>query len=102
MYAVIEAGGKQYRVQPGEKLRVEKMEAEPGAQVTFPVLLLCDGTNVRVGTPLVKDAQVVASVVGNEKGEKLFVYKFRKRKGYRRKFGHRQTYTALTIVNIKA
>ena len=102
MYAVIETGGKQYRVQPGERLRVEKIGAEPGAKVTFPVLLLADGSSVRVGTPTVGTAQVTAEVLGEEKGEKLIVFKYRRRKGYRRKNGHRQTYTALHIVDIKA
>lgn len=102
MYAVIETGGKQYRVQPGERLLVEKLPAEAGAQVTFQPLLLADGANVRVGTPVVSGAQVTAEVVGEEKGEKLTIFKYRRRKGYRRKTGHRQVYTSLKIVDIKA
>jgi large subunit ribosomal protein L21 len=101
MYAVIESGGKQYRVQPGERLLIEKLMAEPGAQVSFPALLLADGDNVRVGAPTLEGATVTAEVIGPEKGEKLRIYKFRRRKGYRRKTGHRQTYTALRIVEIK-
>lgn len=102
MYAVIETGGKQYRVQPGERLRVEKLGAEPGAKVSFPVLLLADGAKVQVGTPTVGSAQVTAEVLGEEKGEKITIFKYRRRKGYRRKNGHRQIYTALKIVDIKA
>mgnify|MGYP000914765075 CR=1 FL=1 len=101
MYAVIETGGKQYRVQPGEQIRVERLPAESGAQVTFPPLLVADGAAVRVGTPVVAGAQVTAEVIGEEKGEKLTIYKYRRRKGYRRKTGHRQVYTALRIVEIK-
>ena len=101
MYAVIETGGKQYRVQPGEQIRVERLPAESGAQVTFPPLLVADGAAVRVGTPVVAGAQVTAEVIGEEKGEKLTIFKYRRRKGYRRKTGHRQVYTALRIIEIK-
>jgi large subunit ribosomal protein L21 len=102
MYAVIETGGKQYRVQKGERLRIEKLEAESGTQVSFPVLLLADGENVKVGKPTVAGATVTATVQGAEKGEKLLVFKYRRRKGYRRKTGHRQQYTAVLIQDIKA
>lgn len=102
MYAVIETGGKQYRVEKGERLRIEKLEAETGTQVSFPVLLLADGQNVKVGKPVVAGAQVTATVQGPEAGEKLLVYKYRRRKGYRRKNGHRQQYTAVVIQDIKA
>lgn len=102
MYAVIETGGKQYRVQKGERLCIEKLEAESGTQVSFPVLLLADGENVKVGKPTVAGATVTATVEGIEKGEKLLVFKYRRRKGYRRKTGHRQQYTAVLIQDIKA
>lgn len=102
MYAVIETGGKQYRVQKGERLRIEKLEAESGTQVSFPVLLLADGENVKVGKPTVAGATVTATVQGDEKGEKLLIFKYRRRKGYRRKTGHRQQYTAVLIQDIKA
>ena len=92
MYAVIETGGKQYRVQKGDYVRVDK--------ITFPVLLVADGTNVQVGKPTVASAAVVATVQGNEKGKKLIVFKYRRRKGYRRKNGHRQEYTAVRIDEI--
>lgn len=101
MYAVIESGGKQYRVQPGERLRVERIVAEPGSQVSFVPLLVADGGAVRVGTPTIAGAQVRAEIIGEEKGEKLRIYKYRRRKGYRRKTGHRQVYTALKIVDIQ-
>lgn len=101
MYAVIETGGKQYRVQKGELLRVEKLAAEAGSKVSFPVLLISDGTSVKVGQPTVQGAEVQATVKGGEKGEKLTVFKYRRRKGYRRKTGHRQEYTAVQIDDIK-
>lgn len=102
MYAVIETGGKQYRVQQGDSLRIEKLEAETGSKVNFSVLLVADGQNVKVGKPTVAGAQVTATVQGAEMGEKLTVYKFRRRKGYRRRTGHRQQYTAVKIDEIKA
>lgn len=101
MYAVIETGGKQYRVQKGELLRVEKLAAEAGSKLSFPVLLISDGTSVKVGAPTVQGAEVQATVKGNEKGEKLTIFKYRRRKGYRRKTGHRQEYTAVQIDDIK-
>jgi large subunit ribosomal protein L21 len=100
MYAVIETGGKQYRVQKGDLVRVEKLTAASGDKITFPVLLVADGTNVKVGKPTVASAAVVATVQGNEKGKKLIVFKYRRRKGYRRKNGHRQEYTAVRIDEI--
>jgi len=103
MYAVIATGGKQYRVQQGETLHVEKLEAEAGKTVEFTdVLLVADGENVKVGAPHVAGAKVTAEVVGNGRGEKLIVYKYRRRKGYRRKNGHRQPFTALKITGITA
>ena len=100
MYAVIETGGKQYRVQKGDLVRVEKLTAASGDKITFPVLLVANGTNVKVGKPTVASAAVVATVQGNEKGKKLIVFKYRRRKGYRRKNGHRQEYTAVRIDEI--
>ena len=100
MYAVIETGGKQYRVQKGDLVRVEKLAATSGDKITVPVLLVADGTNVKVGKPTVASAEVVATVQGNEKGKKLIVFKYRRRKGYRRKNGHRQEYTAVRIDEI--
>lgn len=102
MYAVIATGGKQYRVQPGETIRVEKLEAANGPITFDQVLLVSDGTSVRVGAPVLAGAKVSAEVVGQVKGEKLLIYKYRRRKGYRRKTGHRQQYTAVKINDITA
>ena len=99
MYAVIATGGKQYRVQPGETIRVEKLEAE--GQVTFDeVLLIADGTEVKVGTPTLPGVKVTGEIVETGRGEKLLIYKYRRRKGYRRKTGHRQPFTAVKITGI--
>jgi large subunit ribosomal protein L21 len=101
MYAVIATGGKQYRVQPGETIQVEKLDDEPGKTVEFgEVLLVADGENVTVGKPTVAGAKVTAEVVLTGRGEKLLVYKYRRRKGYRRKTGHRQSFTAVKITAI--
>jgi large subunit ribosomal protein L21 len=103
MYAVIATGGKQYRVSEGETIQVEKLGADAGATVTFDeVLLVGKGADVKVGTPVVSGAKVTAQVVENLKGEKLLIYKYRRRKGYRRKTGHRQEYTAVKITGISA
>jgi large subunit ribosomal protein L21 len=108
MYAVIATGGKQYRVQPGETLRIEKLSNEAGeaketGPVTFgEVLLVADGENVKVGSPTVAGASVSAEVVGTGRGEKLLIYKYRRRKGYRRKTGHRQPFTAVKITAINS
>lgn len=101
MYAVIEAGGKQYRVAKGERLRVEKIGADEGAKVTFPVLLIANGDNIQVGQPRIAGAEVTGTIAGHELGEKLTVFKYRRRKGYRRKNGHRQQYTSVLIDDIK-
>ena len=103
MYAVIATGGKQYRVEPGETIDVEKLGIEAGGTVEFgEVLLFADGDQVKAGAPHVAGASVTAQVVDEHKGEKLIIYKYRRRKGYRRKTGHRQTYTRLKITAIKA
>jgi large subunit ribosomal protein L21 len=101
MYAVIEAGGKQYRVAKGENLRVEKLGVDEGTKVTFPVLLIANGADVKVGQPRIAGAEVTAVVKGHELGEKLTIFKYRRRKGYRRKTGHRQQYTSVLIEDIK-
>lgn len=102
MYAVIQTGGKQYKVKPGDRLYVEKREEPVDSQIMLDALLLADGENVRVGTPTVAGVQVVAKVGETEKGEKLRIFKMKRRKGYRRKTGHRQPYTTLNIVDIQA
>jgi large subunit ribosomal protein L21 len=108
MYAVIATGGKQYRVQPGETIQIEKLSNDKGepresGAVTFDqVLLVADGENVKVGVPTVAGASVTAEVVASGRGEKLLVYKYRRRKGYRRKTGHRQPFTAVKITAINS
>jgi large subunit ribosomal protein L21 len=102
MYAVIKTGGKQYRVSKGDKLRVEKLPGNVGDAVTFDQVLLVGGEALKLGKPLVGGAKVEAKITGQGLGKKLIVFKFRRRKNYRRKNGHRQPYTALEILNIVA
>jgi large subunit ribosomal protein L21 len=103
MYAVIATGGKQYRVQPGETIKIEKLDgvSDKGAVTFDQVLLLADGTDVKVGAPTLPGVKVTGEVlVAKGKGEKLLIYKYRRRKGYRRKTGHRQLFTAVKITGI--
>jgi large subunit ribosomal protein L21 len=101
MYAVIKAGGKQYKVAPGEKIRLETISAEVGAQVTLDqVLMVGDGDNVRLGQPIVAGATVQATVLGHGRGPKVEIFKMRRRKNYRRHQGHRQAFTELKIDGI--
>jgi len=99
MFAIIESGGKQYRVQTGDVLRLEKLEAEPGATVDLPVLLL-GGDDVQIGDPRVADAAVKAEVLEHGRGRKLHIYKFRAKTQYRRHTGHRQPYTEVRVAEI--
>ena len=100
MYAVIETGGKQYRVQEGDVITVEKLNAEVGETVTFDkVLVLGEGKDVKVGTPYV-DAAVTGSVVENGKGQKVIIFKYKAKKDYRKKQGHRQPYTMVKIESL--
>ena len=102
MYAVIKTGGKQYRVQAGDMLIVEKLVGEPGAKVAFDqVLMLGDGAGVTVGAPLVDGAVVNATLVETRKGEKIKVFKKIRRQGYRRTGGHRQIETVLRVTGIE-
>ncbi|MEZ5499257.1 MAG: 50S ribosomal protein L21 [Steroidobacteraceae bacterium] len=101
MYAVIATGGKQYRVERGGVLRVEKLDAEPGATVTFgEVLLVGTGGDVKLGTPLLKGTSVNATVERHGKGKKVSFVKFRRRKHYMRRGGHRQQFTEVKITDI--
>jgi large subunit ribosomal protein L21 len=114
MYAVFKTGGKQYRVAQGDKLRVEKLPGNVGDAVTFDQVLLVSSASsaqgdageaspaaaVKLGKPLVGGARVEAKIVGQGLGKKLVVFKFRRRKNYRRKTGHRQPFTALQITEI--
>jgi large subunit ribosomal protein L21 len=101
MYAVVASGGKQYKVEAGEVLRVEKIDGEVGAKVAFDkVLMLSDGENVQIGRPVVADAVVNGHIVGQGKAKKILVFKYKRRKHYRRKQGHRQQFTAIKIDSI--
>ena len=103
MYAVIKTGGKQYRVAEGETVRVEKLPGEPGTAVTFgEVLMVAGGAEVKVGRPLVTGAKVVAEIVEQDRARKIIVFKYKRRKNYRKRNGHRQPYTALKITQITA
>lgn len=103
MYAVIVTGGKQYKVSEGDVLFVEKLDAEEGASVTFDnVLMTGDGENVKVGAPAVDGASVEAKVVKNGKSKKIYVFKMKRKKNYRRKKGHRQPFTKVEITKINA
>ena len=102
MYAVFKTGGKQYRVAQGDQLRVEKLPGNVGDAVTFDQVLMVGGDALKLGKPLVGGAKVEAKIVSQGLGKKLIVFKFRRRKNYRRKNGHRQPFTALEIVNIVA
>ncbi len=101
MYAVFKAGGKQFRAEPGEQLRIPSLDAEEGDIVEFDeVLLTADGESVQVGTPTVDGASVKAEVVGHGRDKKIIVFKRKRRKGYRRKQGHRQGYTEIRVDEI--
>ena len=103
MYAVIKTGGKQYRVSAGEKLKVEQMPADIGAEIVLDqVLLLADGEALTMGSPLVSGAAVTARVVSHGRGEKIRIFKMRRRKHYRKTMGHRQNYTEIEIVGIRS
>jgi large subunit ribosomal protein L21 len=98
MYAVVKTGGKQYKVAAGEKLKIEKIAADVGAAVVLDqVLMVGDGDNVRVGSPNVAGATVKATVVGHGRGDKVTIFKMRRRKHYQKHQGHRQGYTELSI-----
>jgi large subunit ribosomal protein L21 len=101
MYAVIRTGGKQYRVAAGDKLKVEKLPAEVGAEVTLEqVLALGEGESLKIGAPLVAGAAVKATVVSHGLGEKVRIFKLRRRKHYTKSQGHRQPYTEIEITGI--
>lgn len=102
-YAIIEAGGKQHRVQPGEILKVEKIEAATGASIDFDkVLLVSDGENVKIGAPYVAGSKVTAEIVEQGRHDKIRIIKFRRRKHHMKQMGHRQWYTAIKITAINA
>ncbi len=101
MYAIVETGGKQYRVAPGDVLRVEKLPVEPQQELTFDrVLLVSDGNSVKVGAPYVEGARVLATVLEHGKARKIVVFKYKPKKNYHRKKGHRQWYTRVAVKEI--
>src|SRR5690349_592817 len=103
MYAVIQTGGKQYRVEEGRTIRIEKLDGDAGAEISFPnVLLFTNGDDIQVGTPLVSGVKVTGQIVEQGRDKKLVVFKMRRRKAYRRLAGHRQAFTAVKITGIKA
>ena len=102
MYAIIETGGKQYKVEQGDVVFVEKLGVEEGETVTFDKVLVVGGDDVKVGTPYVDGASVEASVVKNGKDKKIIVYRYKSKKGYHKKQGHRQPYTKVEIKAINA
>ncbi|MGI6688540.1 MAG: 50S ribosomal protein L21 [Christensenellales bacterium] len=101
MYAIIATGGKQYRVSEGDIIYIEKLDKELNSEVRFPVLML-GGDKVVVGTPEVKGASVTGKVLQHGRGQKIVVYKFKAKKNYRRKQGHRQPFTKVEITGITA
>ena len=102
MYAVIESGGKQYRVSEGETLRVEKLAGPAGTKLSFgPLLVADDGGNVQVGRPTVGGMTVEAEIVEHGLGKKIIIFKYKRRKSYRRKAGHRQPFTSVKITSIR-
>jgi large subunit ribosomal protein L21 len=103
MYAVIKTGGKQYRVAPGEKLKIEQIPADIGSEIVLDqILMVADGEAVTVGTPLVSGATVKATVVAHGRGDKVQIFKMRRRKHYQKHQGHRQNYTEIRIDGITA
>ena len=103
MYAIVRTGGKQYQVNKGDQLRIEKIDGEVGESVELKdVLMVVDDENATVGAPLVENAKVEATIVEQGKAKKVIVFKKKRRKGYRLKNGHRQQYTAISVKEITA
>ena len=102
MYAIIATGGKQYTVSEGDVIKVEKLGVEAGQTYTFDKVLLVSGDEVKVGAPTVEGATVEADVIGDTKGKKVIVYKYKRKTGYHKKNGHRQQLTAVKITKINA
>ena len=103
MYAVVKTGGKQYRVASGDKLKVESLVADIGAEVVLgDVLMVADGDKITLGAPLLSGASVKARVVAHGRGDKVHIFKMRRRKHYRKSQGHRQNFTEIEILGIQA
>ena len=102
MYAIFRAQGKQFRAEKGQTVRLPRMDVEAGATVTFDeVLLASDGDTITAGTPMIQGAKVTAEVIGDTKGEKIYVFRFKRRKNVRRKTGHRAKFTDVRITGVK-
>ena len=103
MSAVIQTGGKQYTISKGDVINIERIPGNPGDEINFDEVLMVSGDkgDPKVGTPYVKDASVKGKILSEKKGSKITVFKFKRRKGYRRKHGHRQKYTTVEITDIK-
>jgi len=102
MFAILETGGKQYKVIPGQKLKVEKLEAEPGALLSLDkVLLVADSETTKIGAPYISGAKVEVKVLKQGKGDKKIVFKYHSKTRYRKKKGHRQLYTELEVLSVK-
>ena len=103
MYAVIQTGGKQYRVAPGEEVKVEKLPGNTGDSVVFEkVMLTSDGENVDLGKPFIETAKVVGRISRHGRDKKIVVFKYKRRKGYRKKKGHRQDFTIVKVDDIES
>ena len=100
MYAILETGGFQFSVKEGEKIRIPKLQAQPKERIILDKVLFISGENPQIGAPYVKDAKVEAEILGSGKGEKVTVFKFKRRVKYRKKTGHRQEYTEVKIHKI--
>jgi large subunit ribosomal protein L21 len=102
MYAVVRTGGRQFRVEPGAAVRVEKLDGEVGERIELPEVLLVGGEgDARIGTPLVDGAKVIGTITAQDRGPKITIFKMKRRKGYRRKAGHRQSYTEIRVDKIE-
>ena len=103
MYAVIQTGGKQYRVAPGDMVKIEKLSGDIGDNIAFDkVLLTSDGENVNIGSPFLENIKVMGRIARHGKDRKIVVFKYKRRKGYRKKQGHRQNFTLIKIENIES
>lgn len=101
MLAIVKTGGKQYLVSPGDKIKIEKLDKKEGEEIVFQEVLLCDKDGkIEIGNPFVKNGQVKAKIVKHGKGKKLIIFKYKSKKRYKRKIGHRQPFTEVEIIKI--
>jgi len=100
VYAIFETGGKQYKASKGDIVYVEKLDGEPGKLVSFDALVVADGDDIRIGTPIVEGAKVRAKIVEHGKGKKVVIFKYKAKDNYRKKQGHRQPFTKIRITSI--